>query len=496
MVQWMAERARITSKLAATNGKHRIGFAALWISTALAAALGGETMRAEAELTLTERDFTRRPAAFNTIQTPVPPGFTGVYDLAGWLQLDDRTVGVVVDLRCVLSGAFDFGLGCDLAVMRDPELRRAESFQPLIRAWELKHPVTGTRTIAIPYSVEGGFVPLGARLADGSPHPHAGTGFGISQVLGRPIGPDGKVKVGYVDGNDPEHFARWALLQFAWDGKTFTVTDRELLDGGQFIAGYEVGGAPLSSAIPEGDDLLSTIHVRSLAENRESCGVVRWRRAEGKWKPVEYAPVRGPSQVAQAAEHPAWEDDSGTESSLIRDRDGALLFTSRSGYDFNVWRSADSGKSWNKIVHVAKARVESPVTIARTLEGVPFLMGNPYCEAYSTGVKREPGLIRESLRVWQLNPERNGLLPSILMRHPAAEFGPPPTPNSTWYHDHPQSQIVRLGDGKWHAVISYRLLDIAEAVNAAAAPQSGTYLEECVTPGPVANPPWRFGGEP
>ena len=257
-----------------------------------------------------------------------------------------------------------------------------------------------------------------------------------------------------------------------------------------------MGGGPLCSAIPDGDDLLSTINARPPAGDRGSCGVVLWRRAAGKWKPVDYTPVRSPTRLAKAAAHPSWEDDSGFEPSLIRDRDGALLFTSRCGYDFTVWRSADGSKTWKKIVHVAKARAGSPVTIGRTLEGVPFLMSNPYCEAYSTGVKREPGLIRESLRVWQLNPERNGLLRSILMRHPAAEFGPPPTPNSTWYHDHPQNQIVRLGDGKWHAVISYRLLEIAEAVDAPAAPQSGTYLEECMTPGPVANPPWRFAEEP
>ena len=473
-----------------------IGLAAVLAGTTLGVAFGGEATRRGPELVLTEKNFTRHSAAFKTIQTPVPPGFTGVYDLAGWLQLDDRTVGIVVDLRCVLSGAYDFGLGCDLAVMRDPELRRTELFQPLIRAWELKHPVTGTRTIAIPYSVEGGFVPLGARRADGSPHPHAGTGYGISQVLGRPIGPDNKVKAGYVDGKAPEHFARWALLQFAWDGNKFTVTDRELLQGDALIPAYEVDGGPLSSAIPDGDDLLSTIHARSLKESRGSCGVVVWRRVKSKWKPVKYTPVRGTTRPANTGADPSWEDDSGSEPSLIRDRDGSLLFTSRFGHDFNVWRSADGRKTWQKIVHVAKARAESPVTIARTLEGVPFLMSNPYCEAYSTGVKSDPGLIRESLRVWQLKTERNGLLPSILMRHPAAEFGPPPTPNSTWYHDHPQNQIVRLGDGKWHAVISYRLLDIAEAVDAPAAPQSGTYLEECITPGPVANPPWRFWGSP
>ena len=35
----------------------------------------------------------------------------------------------------------------------------------------------------VKYPVRGGFIPLGAKLSDGTPHPHAGTGFGTSQAM-------------------------------------------------------------------------------------------------------------------------------------------------------------------------------------------------------------------------------------------------------------------------------------------------------------------------
>ena len=38
----------------------------------------------------------------------------------------------------------------------------------------------------VKYPVAGGFVPAGAKRADGSPHPHAGTGFGLSTAQAWP----------------------------------------------------------------------------------------------------------------------------------------------------------------------------------------------------------------------------------------------------------------------------------------------------------------------
>ena len=51
--------------------------------------------------------------------------------------------------------------------------------------------------------------------------------------------------------------------------------------------------------------------------------------------------------------------------------------------------------------------------------------------------------------------------------------------------------VVRLADGEWHGVVAYRILDSAEHQGAEPAPQTGCYVEEVASDGPVM-PPWRF----
>ena len=57
--------------------------------------------------------------------------------------------------------------------------------------------------------------------------------------------------------------------------------------------------------------------------------------------------------------------------------------------------------------------------------------------------------------------------------------------------DHPSAAVLRLADGEWHGVVVYRVLNSAEHQGAEPAPQTGCYLEEVVSDGPVFAP-WRF----
>ncbi len=60
-------------------------------------------------------------------------------------------------------------------------------------------------SIMVKYPMRGGFVPAGAKKADGSPHPHAGTGFGINMAIARHPG-DPKSESGgamYEEGESP-----------------------------------------------------------------------------------------------------------------------------------------------------------------------------------------------------------------------------------------------------------------------------------------------------
>ena len=50
---------------------------------------------------------------------------------------------------------------------------------------------------------------------------------------------------------------------------------------------------------------------------------------------------------------------------------------------------------------------------------------------------------------------------------------------------------MRLGDGRWHAVLAYRILGQAEFKGAEPSAHTGCYLEEVISDGPVV-PVWRF----
>jgi len=109
----------------------------------------------------------------------------------------------------------------------------------------------------------------------------------------------------------------------------------------------------------------------------------------------------------------------------------------------------------------------------------------------AAGVTRGGPVGREKLCLWPLTADRNALETPILARDAVAEFGPAPS-GDTWNIDHPSGATVQLGDGRWHHVVAMRICDHGE-VSAGVAPaaQSGTYIEEILSPG-SAIPAWEF----
>jgi hypothetical protein len=196
------------------------------------------------------------------------------------------------------------------------------------------------------------------------------------------------------------------------------------------------------------------------------------------------------------------------EPSLARDADGRLLFSARgadtpegggtgSGYVLRVWRSTRSGE-WNLVLDQPKARLNSPVTINVAADGSAYLVSNPYDEAFIPETAAT-GRGREKLVLWPLNGARNGLEPPLTIRDCIAEFGETPSPAGggevieRWMADHPNGMTVRLNDGRWHHLLSYRVCHGPryEPSGTTPSPHSGSYIEEVVTRGP-AYPVWRF----
>jgi hypothetical protein len=259
------------------------------------------------------------------------------------------------------------------------------------------------------------------------------------------------------------------VYQFAYDGREFHVVKRQTkradaplrtVDGAWTIV------APgISSAIPDGDDLLSGVVAND--GNREVAGVSRWRREGGDWRPVEFLGISG-----------------GAEPSLVRDVDDCLLYSVRGagaeGQAVRVWRSRDGARNWDQVLHIPNLRANAPVVLNQAADGTPYIAGN------------HPASFRAKTCLWPLNAERTACGPVIVARDCVADFGPAPE-GTTWFADHPTATTVRLADGQWHNLLGYRVMAFSTAGvgGETLTPQTGCYIEEVFSAGP-ARPAWRF----
>ncbi len=443
---------------------------------------------------------TRRDPVFSEPECALPEGERGVYQLAGPFQLDAATIGVALNIRRVEAGAYDVEIGSDLAIIDDPQLRRARRMVPLNRSRVARHPTTGEPHLMLAYPVSGGFVPLGALTAGGAPHPHAGTGFGFSHITGLACDESGVIAgSGVLDRSEAPGLAMIELMQFSWDGAEFRIAERELLDYGQLAAGWEFVSSPLCDCIPDGEGLLGCLVARPAGDKGGGRGgVARWRREGGRWRMVSFVPVTPAGSY---------------EPSVARLADGSLLLTVRGCHeyrcpddpeamadapymdDLRLWRSSDGGSSWELWLQEPKVRACTTVSVGVTPGGLPFVVGNPWRQSDSMGrtigVDGHSDWMRETMCLWPVDLDAKRLLPPVAVRDAAKDFGPAPY-GTQWHNDHPLNSLMRLADGRWHALLCYRLLEWAEAAgNKPPTEWTGTFLEEVSGGGNILEP-WKF----
>ncbi len=384
------------------------------------------------------------------------------YGLGFPFQVGPRKAGLFCNIRRDGTHSIDLEIGSDVVLFDDLTDIRAEHAMVLSR-YEI-----GKTFIVRKGPVLGGFVPLGAKLADGSPHPHAGTGFGLAMGARHELDETGN----YDYRDDADRHAE--LFQFGYDGKDFKILQREYVKVEALLSDWDLAGNFVTNAIPDGRDLLYVM-VAKVGELRVS-GVSRWRHGADGWRPVSFVPVTG--DKAQ------WG-----EPSLIRDGNGDLLFSARSdcrvlpgiAFDAAVWRSTDNGETWEQVIYRKGCRSRSPVSINQAADGTPFVAANlpPHDRT------------REVLCYWTLNESRTDFEECRIARDAPAEFGPAPS-GSWWRIDHPNSAIVRLADGAWHSLLAYRIVDNGEVEgDADPPPQTGCYVEEVLSSG-EAIPTWNF----
>jgi acetyl esterase/lipase len=425
---------------------------------------------------------TRRPRAFYAVATQ-PAKEEWAYQIARAFQLSATNIGLLLNIRRCHVNTVDTEVGNDLVILDRLDSVTPKVMVPLNRSEVGTHPRTGEQLLMCRYPLAGGFVPLGACLADGTPHPHAGTGFGMSHIIGFPVDAVGKIVV-HGEWQIKDKYSAVELQQYRYDGTTFIVehTERILFD--KLLAGWQFTSMPLGNCLADGSDLLGGLVGKPVGSDRPTgSGLARWQRRDGRWGLTSFVPVTGA--------------DKSYEPSLVRDGDGSLLFAVRGGQPgpnenaVMVWRSTDNGTVWEKVIHVPKVRAGTPVTINQGLDGTPYIAANPD-RATDTLGRRSPSIeMRETLLLWPLSKDRRHLLEPLLARDCNADFGKPPH-GSIWRADHPVGLNVRLADGQWHHLLTYRGLEQNECTRGAPATQyTGTYVEEVLTPGP-ALPAWRF----
>jgi hypothetical protein len=432
------------------------------------------------------------------IPASTPAGELWRYCISFPFQLASRKAAVLCNIRGNHPG--DFEVGVDVIPFDDLSHFQVDKAVPITRIEKSTNPNSqppGEPCWLIKQWDRVGFIPWGAKRADGSPHPHAGTGFGINEVFAWPLR-DRRALPGADDRpSDPfggqEGHSYFELHQFAYDGKEFRVLSSETVAHDQHLPGYYLGSGGMTGAIPDGDDLIIPF-TGSRKKGEWSTGLLRWRRQTGQWRPESFVPALT-----------GRDGRSSYEPSLVRDTDGAWLLAVRGGGEYQrsirVWRSAD-GIRWKRLLFLRGVLPLSPVALHRATDGTLFIAANLIADLPVAMAKRFPlptdaagqplqGRIRETLCLWPLDVRNARLKPPRVIRDGRADFGPPPG-GITWTIDHPIAANLQLADGRWHTVLGYRVVDRAETVRGfAPPPETGAYLEEVVSAGnPI--PAWRF----
>ncbi len=425
---------------------------------------------------------TRRPRAFHAVPSQ-PATEEWVYQIAGIFQLSATEIGLVANIRLCRVRTADTEVGNDLIVLDRLDGLCPKVVVPLNRSEIGTHPRSGEPIRLCRYPMAGGFVPMGACSADGTPHPHAGTGFAMSHIIGFPVDAAATITVrGEWEIKDP--FTAVELQQYRYDGAKFIVEHTELIPFDKLLEGWQFTSMPLGNCLSDGDDLIGGLVGKAVGSGGAAgSGLARWRRIGSRWRLASFVPVT--------------RADGSYEPSMVRDEDGSLLFAVRGGQPgpnenaVMVWRSADNGATWEKMIHAPRLRAGTPVTINRGTDGTLYIAANPHRDTDTRG-RRQPSMqMRETLQLWPLSKDRRHLLEPLLARDCNADFGLPPH-GSIWRVDHPVGLNVCLADGRWRHVLTYRVLEQDECGGGApATPHTGTYVEEVLAPGPVL-PEWQF----
>jgi hypothetical protein len=335
------------------------------------------------------------------------------YELGRCLQLDRDHCLIVASMD--EQGGGDLCVGNDCFVIQKLGDLVAGKAIPLNRS-EINY-VSGAgaeKRFLAKYPALGTFVPLGARLPNGKPHPAAGTGLlfsGTSTFRADKTTQDEKSKRSVE------------VIQLRWDGSKLQITSHELVTR---MLDLELSGSiPLANCSQDEGLLFS---LGTVAD-----GVIVYRF---DWNGKAWAPTRHGKRFAKTLTE--------GETSLRQQGDNYYLQTRCRGADGNLYRSED-GLEY-QFVATLDTHAGSPKVLNQGLDGSLYVACN-----------FSPGWVRNPLEAVPWDQDHFGK-PFVLHDQDGVRGD---KGDSKPFVDHAIASNVFL-EGRWRHLILYRVCDLME----------------------------------
>ena len=364
------------------------------------------------------------------------------YELGTILQLDKE--------NCLLVASMDEQGGHDLSAGNDGFVFKKLSDIKPENAVTINRPVADyslrpgkDSAYLAKYPAFGGFIPLGARLENGLPHPAEGTGFCLSEC--------------YTFLNDrsdflfpPEGDIFCEIIQLKWDGNNLEVTTERLpsVIGGLAIFGNRLGTGIGFNACAHGKGLLFPLAME------KGIVVVNFQWNGSRWTPTDCS-------------KPFITDYGHEMEPSIRKVDDILYVYTRGSGTGRLYRSID-GIVFNLMSE--KENLNVPQILNKGLDDSLYIATNP-----------GPGLLRNPLLAYPVNNNMFGE-PAVIHDQGGiyTEDG-----EEIPFVDHAIGFNIYLGN-RWRHIITYRVCDLKERSIAASLAASmkdlGRYLDKNKTP--------------
>jgi hypothetical protein len=344
------------------------------------------------------------------------------YELGTCFQLDRD--------HCLLVSNLDEQGGPDLCIGNDAFVfQKLSDIKPekaiVINRAEPQYHVPGKTNVwfLAKYPVGGFFVPLGALMPDGKPHPAAGTGLLMSPCLGYNVDRSDPTTATQSDSNWKSWDTLSEFIQIRWDGKNLKVTETRKVTE---MLGEHLYDTPFGRLAP-----MDKGFVGPCLLGKSQCHAVRFDWNGRVWEPTK----KGPTFCVSENEF----------EPTIQLQDKRYLISTRDDKEAKVRiYSSPDGMNFSFLFDAKNHYV--PRTLNKGLDGSIYLATDP-----------GPGFLRNPLMAYPLVGNSFGEGTIIHDQDGVRNDKGDKIP----FVDHGVSANLFL-EGKWRHLIFYRVCDLKE----------------------------------